>query len=103
MIKVAIHGKGLIPVILFLGCVVLACFPTGLFVDQDIAVRALESHGFTEVVVVDRATCFIALRGGEKSDSVRFTCRAINPAGQPVTMYVFSGWLFKGATIRTLG
>jgi hypothetical protein len=73
---------------------------SGYFVSKDTAVKALTTHGFKDVVVVKRNCSFLGWRGGSDSDSVRFVCEAINPAGQRVTMYVFSGVL-KGATIRT--
>lgn len=74
----------------------------GAFVNQDIAVRALDTAGYTEIEIIDEAFFFMALRGGEKSDAARFHAKAINPVGKEVDVYVFSGWLFKGATIRGL-
>ena len=75
-------------------------FP-GCMVSEKKALNALEKAGYSEVVVVDRSNYFVMLRGGSESDSVRFTCRAKNPAGKEVTnIYVFSGWIFKGTTIR---
>ena len=74
---------------------------TGLFVSEDKAIKALETQGFSNVKIESRAWFLLYLRGGEKSDSVRFTATARNPIGKEVTVYVFSGWLFKGATIRT--
>ena len=99
------RGVTLIELMVVVSIVVLLAallVPTGMFVDEDVAVRALEAQGFTKVEVVDKAYYFIGMRGGDQSDSVRFECEAINPAGKRVTMHVFSGWLFKGATIRTL-
>jgi prepilin-type N-terminal cleavage/methylation domain-containing protein len=81
--------------------IICICIPTGLFVPERKAVAALQTQGFSDVLITHRAIWFVALRGGEKSDAVRFTATATNPAGKPVTVYVFSGWLFKGATIRT--
>ena len=79
-----------------------ALFPTGIFVNERIAVRALEDQGFSKVQVTDRAIWFIGFRGGEHSDAVRFTRTGLNPLGRRVTTHVFSGWLWKGATIRTI-
>ena len=74
---------------------------TGLLVPENKAVRALETQGFSEIAITDRSWLFVGMRGGDKSDCVRFTATATNPAGKMVQVYVFSGWLFKGATIRT--
>lgn len=79
----------------------LVLAPTGLMVPDSKAVRALETQGFSDIKITERAWYFIGMRGGDKSDSVRFTATATNPAGKKVQVYVFSGWLFKGATIRT--
>ena len=79
----------------------LATGGTGLLVPESKAVRALETQGFSEVKITDRSWFLIGVRGGDKSDCVRFTATAKNPAGKTVQVYVFSGWPFKGATIRT--
>lgn len=73
----------------------------GIFVSEDTAIRALETQGYNDVVVTDHAYLFIGLRGGDGGDAARFICQAINPAGKEVEVYVFVGWPFKGATIRT--
>lgn len=90
-------------VVLVIGALLLLLLanPSGRMVPESKAVTTLETQGFTNVKIVDRDVYFITWKGGDKSDSVRFTARAINPAGKEVTVYVFSGWLFKGATIRT--
>jgi hypothetical protein len=74
---------------------------TGILVPESKAVKALETQGFSDVKITSKAWFMVRLRGGDKSDTVRFTANATNPAGKKVTVYVFSGWLFKGATIRT--
>ena len=71
----------------------------GLFVGEDKAVRTLESAGYTEVEVTDKAWFAVGLRGCDKSDTVRFTVEAVNPAGQPVEVYVCAS-LLNGGTIR---
>jgi hypothetical protein len=76
-------------------------FP-GCMVREKTAVRALEKQGYSEVQITSRANYFVRMRGGSNGDVVRFTCNAKNPAGKFVEdVYVFSGWLFKGSTIRT--
>ena len=80
---------------------VAVCVPTGMWVPESKAVAALQTQGFSGITVTDRAVWLVSMRGGNKSDAVRFTAQATNPAGKRVTVYVFSGWLFKGATIRT--
>ncbi|TSC89098.1 MAG: hypothetical protein G01um10143_479 [Parcubacteria group bacterium Gr01-1014_3] len=81
---------------------VLFIFPTGIFVDESVAVKALDNFGFTNIKILDRDVWFVPLKGGSKEDVVRFTADAINPAGKRVKIYVFSGWLFKSATVRTI-
>lgn len=82
-------------------CILLSCFfPTGIFVPESKAIKALQTQGFNKIKIVDRDVWFVRFKGGDR-DAVRFTATATNPAGKEVTVYVFSGWLFKGATIRT--
>jgi hypothetical protein len=73
----------------------------GVMVDDSTAVKALETSGFSEVKITKKNVFFVLLRGGPESDAVRFTCRAKNPAGKIVEVYVFSGWPFKRSTVRT--
>ncbi len=89
--------------VLFLVCVLgLCCLGAfrGALVDQKVAVEALETNGFSDITVQEHAYLFIGVRGGDRNDAARFTCKAKNPAGKEVTVHVFSGWPFKGATIR---
>lgn len=72
----------------------------GFFVEENVAVKSLEQAGYEDVKVINRAVFFLSFRGGSRSDSVRFTCSAKNPAGQEVETYVFAGWLFKAPTPR---
>jgi hypothetical protein len=84
--------------------VLIVCFfvfARGSLVSEEEAVRALETHGFSEIVVKEHAYFFINFRGGGREDVARFECEATNPAGTRVTVYVFAGWPFKGATIRS--
>ncbi len=77
-------------------------YPEGYLVKEATAVKALETQGFKDVKIINRNCSFIHLRGGGDRDKVRFTAEATNPAGQKVKVYIFSGWPFKGATVRSL-
>lgn len=72
----------------------------GILVSETSAIRTLETQGYSEIQIMDRATFAIGWRGCDEKDAVRFTAQAKNPAGRTVTVYVCSG-LFKGGTIRT--
>jgi hypothetical protein len=73
----------------------------GSCVKDSTAVRALETQGYGNVTVIEKNTYFVGFRGGSGSDAAKFTCKAKNPAGKEVTVYVYSGWPFKGSTVRT--
>ncbi|MEX1112571.1 MAG: hypothetical protein WEC84_03850 [Candidatus Andersenbacteria bacterium] len=92
----------IVGVVVVLALVVAINTLPGYAVKEEVAVHALETNGFTNVVIKERAVAFVSLRGGSKQDAARFTAEANNPRGDRVTVYVFSGWLFKGATIRSL-
>ncbi len=98
--KVFFSIIGLVLVVLLLG-VLVGIIPVGMFVPESRAIRALETQGYSQVEITHKAVYFIGWRGGDKCDKVRFTAKAINPIGKEVTVYVFSGWLLKGCTIRT--
>lgn len=72
----------------------------GVLVNENVAVRTLESQGYTDIHVTDHSWFAIGWRGCDEKDAARFTVRAKNPAGKEVTVYVCSG-LLKGGTIRT--
>ncbi len=72
----------------------------GKYVDEKVVYRAMDAQGFTNVRVLKRDTWWVSTLGGSESDDVRFTVEAINPIGKRVTVYVFAGWPYKGATIR---
>ncbi len=74
----------------------------GALVGPESSIHALEVQGFTDITLLDHDWMFIGLRGGEASDAARFTFEATNPIGKRVTVYVFDGWPFKGATMRAL-
>jgi hypothetical protein len=87
---------GIVAIIIFF----LAIF-RGTMVDEKVAYQAAEIQGYSNVEVVDHAWFFVGLRGCSSHDAARFTVKATNPAGKDVEYYVCSGWIFKGATIRT--
>lgn len=91
-------GWLLIIAVILLG---VGSFCRGCFVSEDVAVRALEKMGFTDIEVTHHAWFAVSLRGCSKSDAAKFTARATNPAGKEVTIEVCSGWILKGATIRS--
>ncbi len=73
----------------------------GLLVRENVAVKTLETQGFSSVKVLHRNWFLVGFRGGHQGDAVRFVCQAVNPAGHEVTVHVFAGWPFQGATVRT--
>ena len=72
----------------------------GLFANQGVAVRALDAQGFTGIHIVDHSWFLVGLRGCDGKDAARFTARATNASGKSVEVYVCTGVLFKGGTIR---
>jgi len=90
-------------------CILIGCcivFPlgimcTGSLVDDSIAIKALEVQGFSNITIVEKDWLFVSFKGGGQDDSVKFITTATNPSGENVTVAVFAGWPFKGATIRT--
>jgi len=91
-------------VVMIIAAILLISFGlfSGTMVNEKVAVNCLEVQGYSDIKVIDHAWFFIPFRGGDRGDSARFHMRAVNPAGKEVDVYVFSGWLFKGATIRTM-
>jgi hypothetical protein len=76
-------------------------FCRGAFVDEEIAYSSSETQGYTNVKVIDHSWFLVGLQGCSAHDAARFTVKAVNPAGREVEYYICSGWLFKGATLRT--
>jgi len=72
----------------------------GAFADQGVAVRALEAQGYSNIQIVDKAIFLVGMRGCDEKDAARFTAKATNPAGKPAEVYVCTGMIFKGGTIR---
>lgn len=73
----------------------------GFFVPESKAVNELQVQGYSNIQIIDRAWLTIYWRGGAADDVVRFQAKADNPIGKNVEVYVYSGWPFKGATIRS--
>ncbi len=74
---------------------------SGTFVNENVAKKTLETQGFSDIKIVDKDIFFVGLKGGAQDDVVKFTAMAKNPIGRTVQVFVFSGWPFKGATIRS--
>ena len=72
----------------------------GHFVGNDIAVKALEIEGFTNVKIVSKDYWWVNFKGGDTEDDVMFTAQATNAIGKQVIVHVYVGWPWKGATIR---
>lgn len=84
----------LFPVALFFGL----C--RGVFASEDAAIRALEAQGYSNIQIVDHAWFAVGLRGCDEKDAARFTAKVTNPSGKPAEVYVCTGVIFKGGTIR---
>jgi hypothetical protein len=92
-------GWNVIFVILFLVGLFIGLF-RGILASEDVAVRALEAQGYSNIQIVDHAWFAVGFRGCGESDAARFTARATNPAGNSTEVYVCTGVFFKGGTIR---
>ncbi len=90
------------PLIVVMLIVALIFESFGMLVSKDRAVKALTDQGFSNITVTKRAWFLVGMRGCSGSDAVRFTAKATNPAGKNVEIYVCTGLLFKGATMRSL-
>ena len=75
-------------------------FGMGIFANQNVAVRTLEAQGYSNIQIVDHAWFVVGLRGCDEKDAARFTAKVTNPAGKPAEVYVCTGVIFKGGTIR---
>ena len=84
---------------LTVGVIVVGLF-SGIFIGEQIAVRALENQGFTNVRIVDKQWFLVGMRGCGR-DAAKFTARAVNPAQREVDIFVCVGWPFKGVTVRS--
>ena len=93
-------SASILSVLLFLVLIIGSC-GRGALVNEDVAVRALDTQGYSDIKITDSAWFAVGLRGCDEKDAARFTATAKNPAGKQVKVYVCTGWIFKGATIRT--
>ena len=73
----------------------------GIFVNESVAVEALQKQGFTDINITKKDWFLVGFKGCGDDDSVKFTAAAKNPRNETVEIYVCSGWLFKGATVRS--
>jgi hypothetical protein len=97
------YGGGGRSVILYAVLVLVIFFVVvgrGIFASQDVAVRALEAQGYSDIQIVDHAWFAVGLRGCDDKDAARFTAKVTNPAGKSAELYVCTGVIFKGGTVR---
>ena len=87
-------------IVVIVVAIVLSIF-RGLFVDQLIAVRALEKQGYENIQISEKDWFIVGLRGCDGKDAAKFVARATNSLKKEVELNVCVGWPFKGATIRT--
>ena len=80
---------------------IILSFFRGAFVNSDVALRALQTQGYSNVQITDHQWFAIGFRGCSEKDAAKFVAIATNPVGQRVELFVCTGWLFKGATVRT--
>lgn len=73
----------------------------GIWADPQLAIRAAENQGFSQVRIVDKSWFAVSFKGCSNSDAAKFSIKAINPSGKEVEMSVCVGWPFKGATLRS--
>lgn len=74
----------------------------GVFVDDARPLAALKAHGFTNVTIIREDDFFVGFRGCSHGDAAKYTVRATNAAGETTDdIFVCSGWLFRGSTVRT--
>jgi hypothetical protein len=92
-------GWNIFGLVVLLVVLLLLSGTCGMMIDEKIIYEALETNGYSNIQIVDRQTYLVGCKGGDNDDA-RFECTAVNPKGENVTVYVFAGWLFKGATIR---
>ncbi len=86
--------------IVFILAVLFIAFGRGVFVNQNVAVRTLEAQGYSNIQIVNHAWFAVGFRGCDQNDAARFTAKVINPAGKPAEVYVCTGVIFKGGTVR---
>ncbi len=79
---------------------IVASLMRGCLVEDNVAIHTAEVSGYTEPKVIARHNIAPTLFGCSGSDAVGFEVTAKNPQGQPVTLLICSGWIFKAATVR---
>ena len=55
---------------------------------------------YADIKVVNQDYWWVLFKGGDEWDTAIFTIDAINPVGKNVTVEVYAGWPWKGATLR---
>ena len=73
----------------------------GIFASEDLAIRALEKRGYSNIQITDHKWFCVGLRGADTQDAAMFEATATNPVGEEVEVYVCRGWPFKGGTVRS--
>ena len=94
-------GKITFVVIALFLVIMLVALVRGVLVDEKVAILSLESQDYSNAKITDHTWFAVGLRGCDSKDAARFTARVTNPAGNVTEVYVCTGWLFKGSTIRT--
>jgi prepilin-type N-terminal cleavage/methylation domain-containing protein len=82
-------------------CVAFSSVFRGMLVNEDVAIRALEKQGYSDIKIISHNWFLVGVRGCDGKDAAKFTARVKNPAGKDTEVFVCTGWIFKGATIRT--
>ena len=75
--------KELVVLLVIVSCM-FASFGRGALVDPQVAVRALETQGYSDVKIIDHVWFAVGVRGCGQEDAARFTAVAKNPAGNLV-------------------
>ena len=86
--------------IIFLVVILIIGASRGIFANKDVALRTLNAQGYSDIQIMDHAWFVVGLRGCDGSDAARFTAKATNPAGKSAEVYVCTGVIFKGGTVR---
>ena len=95
-------GFTLVEILIVLAIVgILLTSIRGVFASQDVAVRALEKQGYSNVRIINHGWLFVGFRGCSETDAAKFDAVAVNYAGKKTKVFVCMGWPLKGATIRT--
>jgi len=91
--------------LIFLLFFIFVVFPfascRGALVDKDVAIRALEKQGYSNIEIINHQYFWVGWKGCDSKDAAKFTAHVTNPAGKQVEVFVCTGWILKGATIRT--